>query len=518
LRLAELLGALSLATDLAHGVPAGTALKDAAMSVAFGRYLGLTGQDLSDVYYLALVTQLGCTSFAQEQGEVALGDDQSLRRAFSDADYTDRGEMLRLAATELASHSAPYDRVRAFGRFLGAGRGFLLAGNTAVCEASARLGERLGVGTNVSRALNEMFARWDGRLFPHPAGDGVSLISRLTHLIRVAQIHSRAVGSSGAADVVRKRRGGEFDPSLADAFLECCGDLFAGMTEDSAWDQAMEVEPPPIRLLPQSRLEEVTLAIADFTDIKSPFTLGHSRRVADLAATAGSAMGLNTRDVSVLRLGGHVHDLGGVSVPQRVWSKAGKLNRPELDAIQLHPYHTERILSASRALQPIGAQAGLHHERLDGSGYHRGVPAAIQGEVARLLAVAEVFQSLLEARSWRPAVTPVDASKVLAGEVAAGRLDRAAARAVMEAAGQPAGPRTVPWPVGLTDREVEVLRLLAAGRSNRTIAQALSVAEATIRTHALNIYGKTGVHSRAGIGLFAIEHDLIVVAKDQPNG
>src|SRR5260370_21707232 len=169
-----------------------------------------------------------------------------MRRALSDADYTDRGEMLRLAATELGRQSAPYDRVRAFGRFLGAGTGFLLAGNTAVCEASARLGERLGVGPNVSRALNEMFARWDGRLFPHPVGDGVSLISRLTHLIRVAQLHSRAQGSSGAAEGGRKRRGGEFDPSLAAAFLECCDALFAGLTDDAGCGQAMDGEPPPL--------------------------------------------------------------------------------------------------------------------------------------------------------------------------------------------------------------------------------------------------------------------------------
>src|SRR5260370_28967889 len=327
-------------------------MKDAVMSVAFGRHIGLTGQDLSDVYYLALVTQLGCTSFAQEQGEVALGDDQSMRRAFSDADYTDRGEMVRLAVTELASQSAPYDRVRAFGRFLGAGTGFLLAGNTAVCASAARLGERLGVGPNVRRALNEMFARWDGRLFPHPVGDGVSLISRLTHLIRVAQLHSRAQGSSGAAEVVRKRRGGEFDPSLADAFLECCDDLFAGLTEDSVWDQAMEVEPPPLRLLPQSRLQQGTLAIAAFTDIKPPFTFGHSRRVADLAATAGRAMGLNARDVSVLTLTGHVHDLSGVCVPQRGWSEAGKLKSAVPDVIRLHAYQTESTLSAVRAPPP----------------------------------------------------------------------------------------------------------------------------------------------------------------------
>jgi DNA-binding NarL/FixJ family response regulator len=129
-----------------------------------------------------------------------------------------------------------------------------------------------------------------------------------------------------------------------------------------------------------------------------------------------------------------------------------------------------------------------------------------------------MYQSLLETRSWRPAFNSSDSARIVTDEVGSGRLDRAAVRAVMEAAGQPAGPRRVPWPAGLTDREVDVLRLLAAGHGNRSIARTLNVSEATVRTHALNIYGKTTVHSRAGIGLFAIEHDLISLAKDQPNG
>jgi HD-GYP domain-containing protein (c-di-GMP phosphodiesterase class II) len=509
LRLAELLGALSLATDLAHQVPPETALRDALLSVAFARHLGLNGQELSDVYYLALVSHLGCTAYAEEQGSVSAGDDGGMRQVFAEADFGDPLELARLAVTKLASHSGPLDRVKALADFARAGEGFLLSGNTAICEAAARLGERLGVGPTVSKALNEMLARWDGKVFSLPPAEGVSLIARLTHLIRVAQIHAMGRGPVGAAEVIRKRRGSEFDPNLADAFLEVYHDLFSSIGDDSVWDQTLDAEPQPHRLVPQSHLEDLTLAFGDFTDIKSPFTLGHSRRVGALAAATGACLGLSASDRQLVRLTGYVHDLGSVSIPQRVFTKNGALNRPELEAVRLHGYHTERILSCSRSMQPLGALAGFHHERLDGSGYHRGATAAAQPPTARVLAAAEVHQSLLEERGWRPAYTPSNAAQLLVEQATAGALDRAAVRAVLEAAGQRPGPRRVGWPAGLTDREVEVLRLLAAGRSNRMIARALSVSEATVRTHALNIYGKTGVHSRAGIGLFAIEHDLI---------
>jgi HD-GYP domain-containing protein (c-di-GMP phosphodiesterase class II) len=517
LRLAELLGALSLATDLAHQVPPETALKDALLSVIFARHLGLSGQELTDVYYLALVSHLGCTAYAEEQGGVSGGDDGAMRHTFTEADFADNVQLARLAVTKLAIRSGPVERARAVVGFMRAGRGFLEAGNTAICEAAARLGERLGIGPNVSRGLNELFARWDGKLFPLPPGEGVSLISRLTHLIRVAQIHALGRGPIGAGEVVQERRGGEFDPKLADAFLEVYPDLFAAIGEGSVWDRALDAEPRPHRLVAQSHLEELTLAIADFTDIKSPFTLGHSRRVGVLAEAAGGCLGLKAHDLQLLRLGGHVHDLGSVSLPQRVWMKGGRLNRPELEAVRLHPYQTERILSCCRSLDPLGAVAGFHHERLDGSGYHRGATAAAQSQAARVLAAAEVYQSLLEERSWRPASSASDSSDQLAEQATAGTLDRLAVRAVLEVAGQRPGPRRVGWPAGLTDREVEVLRLLATGRSNRVIARTLSISEATVRTHAENIYGKTGVHSRAGIGLFAIEHDLVGVPKDPSN-
>ena len=513
LRLAELLGALSLATDLANQTPAETALKEALLCVAFGRHLGLAEQDLSDVYYLALLYHVGCMGAAEEVGRVSAGDDGSLRRAVGEADYTDMPQILRLAVTGLANHSGPLERAWAVVGFFRAGADLNVSTHLACCEAAGSLAERMGVGSRVSRALKEVFTRWDGKVFPLGAGEAISLIARLGHVIRVAHVHSIHRGPAAAAAVVRKRRGGELDPTLVDAFLKVYPDLFATIGEGSVWDQAMDAEPRPHRLVPQSHLEELTVAIADFADLKSTFTLGHSRRVGDLAEAAGACMGLESQDRQLVRLAGHVHDLGNVSVPQRVFTKEGRLNRPELEAVRLHTYHTERILSAARSLQPLGAVAGLHHERIDGSGYHRGAGASSQSRPARVLAAAEFYQSLLEERSWRPAFPAKKAADLLSEHATAGSLDRAAVMAVLEAAGERPAPRRVGWPADLTDREVDVLRLLAAGRSNRAIAQALSVSEATVHTHTVNIYAKTGLHTRAGVALFAVEHDLLPVAK-----
>jgi len=518
LRLADLLGALALACDLAHRMPPETALKDALLSAAFARHLGWPEEEVRDVYYLALLYNVGCMGPAEEVGRLSSGDDGSMRHTYGEADYVDMPQMVRLAVTELANQSGPLDRVRAVVSVMTSPRQEFVTIAIACCEAASRLAERLGTGPKVARALNETMARWDGKVFPLPAAEAVSRIGRLTHLIRIAHVQSISKGLIGAAEVVRKRRGSELDPTLADAFLEVYPDLFATLSDGSVWDQALEAEPRPHRLVPQSHLEEVTLAFADFTDLKSTYTLGHSRAVGDLAEKAATGMGLPGPDRQLVRLAGYVHDLGSVSVPQRVFTKNGPLNRPELEAVRLHTYHTERILCAARSLQPLGALAGLHHERVNGSGYHRGANAASQSRAARVLAAAEVYGALVEARSWRPAFAPKDAATRLAQQATAGGLDRAAVTAVLEAVGQRTSPRQVSWPADLTDREVDVLRLLAAACSNRAIAKALTISEATAHTHTLNIYAKTGVHTRAGIALFAIEHDLLAAPKDQPNG
>jgi DNA-binding CsgD family transcriptional regulator len=194
-----------------------------------------------------------------------------------------------------------------------------------------------------------------------------------------------------------------------------------------------------------------------------------------------------------------------------VWTKTGPLSPAEWERVRLHPYHTERILSRAAPLRASASLAGLHHERLDGSGYHRGLHAPAMPFGARILAVAEVFQSMSEDRARRPGFGPEAIARQLRDEVGARRLDSRAVDAVLAAAGQPrpAKRSSRSWPSGLTDREVEVLKAITRGLSNKQIAHALFVSQATVHTHIINVYGKIGVNTRAGATLFAFEHDLV---------
>lgn len=512
LRLAELLAAVSLATDLAVDAPFESALGDALTALGLARLAGLSADDLTDVYYLALLYHLGCTAATDTQTRVGAGDDVSARRWFSEADYADRGQLIRLAATRVAREWGPLARSQAVAALMTAPKGMIANAFAAICEVGARLGERLGAGPRVTEALQQAYARWDGKvLFLLPSGEGISLLARLVHLVHVAHFFHRLGGREAADDVVRSRRGGEFDPELCDLWLANSSELLRPLGRESLWEAALAAEPEPHRIVPPSHIDRVTAGLADFVDLKACHAVGHSTRLAELASAAGQLVGLSDDERVDLRRAAQVHDLGCVSVPNRIWSKRGPLNRAEWERVRLHAYHSQRVLTVAEPLRKAGELAGLHHERLDGLGYHRGLPAAAIPLPARVLATAEAYQSMLEERPWRPALSRTAAARELDNDVRAGRLDRRAAEAVLEAAGLPRASRLRArgWPAGLTDREVDVLRMLARGRSNKEIARQLHVADATVHTHVLNVYGKTEVNTRAGAALFALEHDLI---------
>lgn len=310
---------------------------------------------------------------------------------------------------------------------------------------------------------------------------------------------------------MRQRSGSEFDPTLSRMWLQNSHDILRKISLDSLWDQALGAEPEPHRRVGLSHLDDVCGALADFVDLASPFTRGHSSRVARLAEAAAMNAGLNAADAAVVRRAGQIHDLGMVIVPNRVWMKQGPLNPAEWERVRMHAYHSERIVSFATPLRELATVAGLHHERLDGSGYHRGLRANSLPMTARVLAVAEVYQSMSEGRAWRAALTPEGARRQLQDAVAARGLDPRAVEAVLIAAGQPrtAGRSGRAWPCGLTDREVDVLRALTRGLSNKQIAGELFVSQATVHTHVINVYGKIGFNTRAGATLFAFEHNLV---------
>jgi HD-GYP domain-containing protein (c-di-GMP phosphodiesterase class II) len=264
-------------------------------------------------------------------------------------------------------------------------------------------------------------------------------------------------------------------------------------------------EPGLRRTVTEGQLDRVARGFADVVDLKSPYLHGHSSGVATLAEAAARLMGMGKPEVVAVRRAGLFHDLGRAGVPTGLWDKPGALSRSDWEQVRLHPYHTERILGRAPMLAAVGRLAGAHHERLDGSGYHRGTPAQSLGMDARVLAAADVYQALVCERPHRPANPPAEAARALEAEPG---LDRQAVAAVLEAVGhRPA--RRISFAAGLTGREVEVLRLLVRGRSERQIAAELFIAPSTVHTHVTHIYDKAGVSTRAGAAVFAMEHGLI---------
>jgi HD-GYP domain-containing protein (c-di-GMP phosphodiesterase class II)/DNA-binding CsgD family transcriptional regulator len=256
-------------------------------------------------------------------------------------------------------------------------------------------------------------------------------------------------------------------------------------------------------------LETALQALANFADLKSPYMVNHSTAVAELAAAAAHQYGLPASDVCLVRRAGYVHAIGRVGVSAGIWGKPGPLSEAEWERVRLHPYYTQRILAQPAVLAELGAVAALHQERLDGSGYHRSLPAALLSPAVRILAVANAYQAMREDRPHRPARSPELAAQELRREVIAGRLEGNAVKAVLAAAGYQASKKDPLYIAGLTERELEILRLVARGLSNRAIAQRLIVSPKTVGNHIQNIYSKIGVSTRAAATFFAMQHHLI---------
>jgi HD-GYP domain-containing protein (c-di-GMP phosphodiesterase class II) len=506
-RLADLLAALSVATDLAMGQEPEKAIRSCFVAVEMARHMDLAEFEIRDVYYTTLLKHLGCTATTHEETYLFGPDDLAMRPVAERTDVRRPGEVFELL--RVTGTGTGVSRLRHVARAVNAGREMNTTIFRAICEVAAMLADRLALGDGVRRALFESLERWDGKGGPQAlAGDDIALPARLAEPATQAVIFHRLGGPDAALAMVRRRSGGWFDPRVAEAFEHAGIEALRRLDEADPWLAVLEVEPEPVRRVAQSRLEEVAEAFGDMVDLKTPFTLGHSGGVAELAGTAAEALAIS--DPRSVRIAALLHDVGRTAVPTGVWEKASALTTTEWEQVRMHAYQTERVLARSEVLGTLARTAGMHHERQDGSGYHRGSPGQEIPAEARVLAAADAYQAMTQDRPHRPARTPEAAVEVLGDEASHGRIDPDAARAVIEAAGQRVtrSSRSA-WPEGLTDREVEVLRLVAAGLSNRDIARRLVISPRTAEHHVQNIYAKIGVSTRAGAAMFAMEHALL---------
>jgi HD-GYP domain-containing protein (c-di-GMP phosphodiesterase class II)/DNA-binding CsgD family transcriptional regulator len=509
-RLAELIGALSLASDVAFAFPLEKAMRTCVLAVELGRRHGLANDILHDVYYSTLLTYAGCTAFTHEVSRLTGGDDIAASNAIILIDLGDPVAAIKQLVRKIGAGQGLVERARSVARVILAGHAAGQQHAYSICDVATNLAGLVGMSTGVRGALTEICERWDGKGAPHgKQGEALRLPMRFVNAAHIAEIAHHRFGRAGAIETVAKRAGGQLDPAIVNTFVREAEGLFEAIERPSIWEYFLEIEPEPHATASDARFDDVALAFGRMADLKSVWTLGHSSGVAQLADAAAKALGLPDAEKRLLHRAALLHDLGRISAPNRIWDKPGKLSPSEWEAVRMHAYWTERVLSRSALLRDAAELASAAHERLDATGYHRAVPAALLSRPARLLAAADTYHAMREPRAHRPPLDAAEAARIMVEEVAAGRLDRDAVNAVLGVVGAASGLPRAGWPRGLTDREVQVLRLLARGRTNKEIAAALEISPRTAQHHVIHIYQKIELNSRAGAALFATEHGLL---------
>jgi HD-GYP domain-containing protein (c-di-GMP phosphodiesterase class II) len=436
-----------------------TALRTCLLAVELAHELGLKGEALRDVYYTALLRFVGCTAYAHETAALYGGDDQSFLRSLSPVDGARPTEILAAALRGTRERGVTRQAVTLVNLVRDPKGGDKVA--KAHCDLAVALAARLGMNERVIAALGQIYERFDGKGTPVGSrGEQVDLPARILQVSFRVEVQRALIGPGEAIEAVRQRSGSELDPQIADIFLRRAQELLAILEAPSVWDTFLS--------------------------------------------------GFSAADCESLRLAALLHDLGRVSVPNGIWDKPGQLNAAEWERVRLHPYYTERILKRSPLLSSLAEASALHHERLDGSGYYRGLAGAAISRPARILAAADAYHAMTEQRPHRKSRSAGEAARLLTAEAQAGRLDREAVESVLAGSGQRASARLRgELPAALTERESDVLCLLARGLSNKAIAAELVISPRTVQHHLEHIYDKTGIRTRAAAAVFAVVNDLV---------
>ena len=505
--MSELVVALSLATDLGFGQPAEHMLRAALISLRLGERLGLGPEDLATLYDVSILTYVGCPVYGNEAAGI-FGDDIEFRSRAVEVDLAGFPAMSFMLSRAGSGTSALNRGRQALGLMATGGR--KVAEQMANhCSAAGELADRLGLGQDVRAGVEQSYARWDGRGVPRElSGDGLALSARISHVAEACEVFQRTAGVEAAIAMVQARNGTHFDPAIAAAATSDAESLFDGIDEGTI-DAIFDAEPVDRPRLSDDELDQALEAIGDFCDMRCPYFAGHSRGTAHLVEGAARMLQLKPDEITLARRAALIHDVGRFGVPASVWDKSGPLSNHDRERMRMHVYYVERIFSRPEPLRRIGLLAATHHERMDGSGYHRGTGGALLSPAARVLAAADAYHAMTQPRPHRPALTEDDAASELRREAREGRFDPIATDAVLMAAGRGATLVRAGGPAGLTARESDVLELLTRGLPNKGIAHELGISPKTVSNHVEHIYTKLGVTNRAGAAMRAMQHGLV---------
>ncbi len=510
LRMADLLGAFSMASDMGVGLHAGHGVRCCYIGMRLAEALDLPLEQRVHLYYAELLKDAGCTAYTSQLAGFWMADELAAKRELQFFRNVQNPIDVFSWLLQYVAQGAPFPtRIARIKDFLVNGRAFMKEGFESTCHVAKRIAERLAMPPPVQDALLQIFEQWDGKGMPYGTrGEAISIISRIVLTTSFLEVFHRMSGREAAERIARERSGKAFDPWVVDAFLSLANNdehFWSELEDERVGDIVLTMEPEesPYRYIREEQLEDVTQALA-----------GRSRRVADLAARIARRMGIPEPEATHIYHAALVHDIGIVAVPSFVLNKSqDTLTGAEREQVRLHPYHSERILSKVPALEPIMPLVAAHHEEMDGRGYYRGLRGSQIPLGAQIIAVADRFDELTHHTPDSPGRELDQAVDVMRQEVGS-RLSPDAFNALTEDLSgvdrsRRQRTRQQEWPARLTDREVEVLRLIAKGLNRRQAAGALFLAEGTVRSHLEHIYSKIGVSSRAAAALFAVEHNLL---------
>ncbi len=504
---------LALAQDNAFGQPLESQLRSCLLATWICDEGKFKKQVRDDVYWVALLRYVGCTGHAHEVATV-FGDEISIRAQTLVHDAANPAEVMRDVVAYATAGRSQEERDQIIQMIQKTAHEWAVHNFASGCEVAEMLVERLGLGAGVREALRFTFERWNGNGFPkHAKGDAIPLAMRIVHLSHDMEALGRLFSPARAIEAARERRDQTYDPALADLFVAHGSQWFERLSKIEPWDAVLALEPEPRQTLEGEALTNALLIAADFIDLKSPYMAGHSRRCAELSGASGLLLGLSDGTITKLRRAALVHDFGTTAVPNSIWDKRGALTRAEFDRVELHPMLTEQMLHRSKALAELNPIASTHHERCDGSGYHKRVRADSADAGACVLAATEIYVGMTTERADRQPLSAKAAAAELRRLASHGHLEPRATQAVLAAAGHGEAKAPTPSrpnnPAGLSRREVDVLRLAAMGLTTQQIAERLFISPKTTDHHIQHIYNKISVSTRAAAALWAMQNAVV---------
>jgi HD-GYP domain-containing protein (c-di-GMP phosphodiesterase class II) len=513
LRLAEFVATLALAQDNAFGQPLESQLRSCLLASWMCDAAGFDRDVRDTAYWVALLRYVGCTGHAHEVATL-FGDEIAIRAQTLVHDAGNPAEVMGDVMRFATAGRPEEEREEIVRTIQETGHAWAVYNFASGCEVGDMLLQRLDFGPAVRDSLAFTFERWNGKGFPtHTGGEAIPLPMRIVHVSHDMEAIARIFSPARALEAAAERRDQTYDPALADLFSAHGREWLDRLADTEPWDAVLALEPEPRRVLTGDELDHALQVAADFIDLKSPYMGGHSRRCSLLVTDAARVLGLPEDATTALGRAALIHDFGTSGVSNSILDKPGKLTRTEFDRVELHPMLTEQMLRRSPALDHLSPVASAHHEKCDGSGYHRRVRSNGAEPAACLLAATEVYVGLTTERADRAPFSDEDAAAELRRLEAEGALEARATRAVLVAAGhgEPAGrTRKRPDnPGGLSRREVDVLGLAARGLTTGQIAERLVISPKTADHHIQHIYGKIGVSTRAAAALWAMQHEVV---------